>query len=426
MKSINYQEFHRLIEFLKSKILNAQLQEVYHFEKGLVLGFYAHKTFWLVVDLTTNPTFVLYENDKPPVSKSQKPKPVTLFINSHLKNRYLVDVKYEAAWGRRALFCFSENLLKYHFEVILIPSYPNFIVYAEDKKISWIKEQSIDFSQVENSQQHEVDEFRSPEVIKEEWEERFKKKPEALRDEKRSWELKKQKDIEKKKQAIQKINQSINDDEEKVYYEIGEYLKYHELSELPKEWQGFVDLKKNKDWNREHIFAKAKGFDRKRQGANARVALLLSEIKALQALDYQDNLKKSKHNISPLRSSSSMSLRKLELNPQALAYMGRNAKDNVELLKQAQSWDLWFHLKDYPSSYVILRRNKNYKLSQQDLVKIIDWFIRESFGSKKELHLLSFDVIYTECRFVRPIKGDKLGRVNYSNEKSFHWKPATS
>lgn len=425
MKSINYEEFYRLIEFLKSKILNSQLQEVYHFEKGLVLGFYAHKTFWLVVDLTTNPSFILYENEKPPVSKSQKPKPVTLFINSHLKNRYLVDIKYEVRWGRRAQFCFSENSLKYHFEAILIPSYPNFIVFSEDKKVSWIKEQSLDFSQ-EESFRHEVEEFRSPEVIKEEWEERFKKKPEILRDERRHWEQKKQKDIEKKKQAIDKIQQSINEDEEKVYYEIGEFLKYHDLSELDQEWQKFVDLKKSKDWNREHVFAKAKGFDRKRKGAQARVELLLSEIKVLQGLDYQESVKKSKHNISPLKSASSMSLRKLELSPQAFAYMGKNAKDNVELLKQAQSWDLWFHLKDYPSSYVILRRNKNYKLSQQDLVKIIDWFVRESFGSKKELNLLSFDVIYTECRYVRPIKGDKLGRVNYSNEKSFHWKPASS
>lgn len=425
MKSINYQEFHRLIDYLKEKLLSAQLQEVYHFEKGLVLGFYAHKNLWLVIDLTTNPVFVLYENDKPPVTKSQKPKPVTLFINSHLKNRYLVDIKYEPHWGRRALFCFSEAELKYFFEVILIPNYSNVVVHSEDRKISWIKEQEIDFSNTETTQ-HEVEEFRSPQVIKEEWQERFKTKPEALRDEKKQWEIKKQKDIEKKRQAIEKINQSLNEDEEKNYYEIGEYLKYHDMSEIPAEWRRYVDFKKSKECNREHVFAKAKGFEKKRSGAQQRVALLLSEIKNLQTLDYQENLKKTKHNISPLRASSSMSLRKLELSPQAIAYMGKDAKDNVELLRQAQSWDIWFHLKDYPSSHVILRRSKNYKLSHQDMVKVIDWFIRESFSSKKELHLLSFDVIYTECRFVRPIKGDKIGRVNYSQEKSFHWKPATS
>jgi predicted ribosome quality control (RQC) complex YloA/Tae2 family protein len=420
MKSINFQEFHRVVELLKAKIISAQLQEVYHFESGVVLGFYAQKTFWLVIDLSTTPMILLYENDRPPVVKSQKPKPVTLFINSHFKNRPLAEIKYQTEWGRRALFYFSELNSGFYIEVILIPNHSNIIVYSEGKKLSWAKQQDIDFS-IPGDKSSDIEEFRSPAVLKEEWQSKFNSKTSVVKDEKKVWQLKAQKDIAKKQSAILKIQESIGGQKEELYYQIGEFLKYNPLSELPSEWVSFVDSKKTKDWNRENVFQKAKNFEKKKIGANLRIEKIKQEIEQLEKSSYEESLKKAKHNISAIKSQT-LDLRKLELSQQAIAYMGKNAQSNMDLLKQSQSWDIWFHLKDYPSSFVIVRKNKNYKLTNDDLTKVIDWFIKESLGNKKDIAILSFDIIYTECRFVRPIKGDKIGRVNYSQEKNFRWK----
>ncbi|NUM57010.1 MAG: DUF814 domain-containing protein [Bdellovibrionaceae bacterium] len=445
MKSINFQEFERIVDNLRSKLCGAQLQEVFHFERGLVLGFYLRRPMWLLIELTAKPVILLFDKTKPPIAKSPKPKPLTLFINSHFKNKYLKTVCYEAGWGRRLILDFSiqpegeskvqdSNLF---CDLILIPNNPNFIARAMDKKISWNKVK--DFSQLNQDRystqgDFTADEFRSPEVILEEWLDSglfssYAKSGDGnashnqvkVKDDKEFWFEKNQKDIAKKKMAIEKIKESVISNQEKNYYEVGEFLKTHSLELLPKEWNSFIDFSKSKSWNRENIFQKAKNVQKKREGAEERIHILEKEISLLECQTYEDYLQKKKHNISKL-SSKEMSLRKLDISQQAIAYMGKNASENMKLLKESQSWDLWFHFRDIPSSFVIVRKNKNYSLSQVELIKVIDWFVKESFRNKKTSIVTDMDVIYTECRYVKPIKGDKLGRVNYSQERSFRWK----
>ena len=44
--------------------------------------------------------------------------------------------------------------------------------------------------------------------------------------------------------------------------------------------------------------------------------------------------------------------------------------------------------------------------------------LNEQFGLRAEdLRGQMFDILVAECRHVRPIKGDKVGRVNYTNER---------
>ena len=445
MKSINFQEFERIVDNLRSKLQGAQLQEVFHFERGLVLGFYLRRPLWVLVELTTKPVILLFDKAKPPVTKSPKPKPLTLFINSHFKNKYLKNIQYEASWGRRLVLDFSlheegESKVQepnLYCDLILIPNNPNFIARSIDKKISWnrVKDLSqLNQDGVSIQGDFVADEFRSPEVILEEWlgsslpsgelkpgVEKVLQNPVKVKDDKELWFEKKQKDIAKKKMAIEKIKESVIANQEKNYYEVGEFLKTHSLELLPKEWKSFIDFSKSKSWNRENIFQKAKNVQKKKEGAEERIQILEKEISLLETQNYEDYLQTKKHNISKF-SSKEMSLRKLDISQQAIAYMGKNASENMKLLKESQSWDLWFHFRDIPSSFVIVRKNKNYSLSQAELAKVIDWFVKESFRNKKTSIMSDMDVIYTECRYVKPIKGDKLGRVNYSQERYFRWK----
>jgi predicted ribosome quality control (RQC) complex YloA/Tae2 family protein len=101
-----------------------------------------------------------------------------------------------------------------------------------------------------------------------------------------------------------------------------------------------------------------------------------------------------------------------------VAYMGRSAKDNLALLRSAQAWDLWLHLKDYPSAHVIIRRPRGQEISQEEIARTARWLAQEATASKRELRAGdTFEIQFAECRYVRPIKGDRLGRVTVLNPK---------
>ncbi|MFN9065949.1 MAG: DUF814 domain-containing protein, partial [Bdellovibrionales bacterium] len=101
------------------------------------------------------------------------------------------------------------------------------------------------------------------------------------------------------------------------------------------------------------------------------------------------------------------------------ASKGKSAQDNLALLRAAKAWDLWLHLRDYPGSHLILSLDKGQSVPQEVLNEAALWLAESSVKSKVKLSGMRFDVLVVECRFVRPIKGDKLGRVNYQNERVF-------
>ncbi|MGZ5279080.1 MAG: DUF814 domain-containing protein, partial [Pseudobdellovibrionaceae bacterium] len=51
--------------------------------------------------------------------------------------------------------------------------------------------------------------------------------------------------------------------------------------------------------------------------------------------------------------------------------------------------------------------------------KVSEWLIHETIGHKKIEIGSKYDVVVVECRYVRPIKGDKLGRVTYHNPQVY-------
>ena len=67
---------------------------------------------------------------------------------------------------------------------------------------------------------------------------------------------------------------------------------------------------------------------------------------------------------------------------------------------------------------MIIQRNKQQKVTDGQLIKAARWMLNEQFGLRAEdLRGQMFDILVAECRHVRPIKGDKVGRVNYTNER---------
>jgi predicted ribosome quality control (RQC) complex YloA/Tae2 family protein len=89
--------------------------------------------------------------------------------------------------------------------------------------------------------------------------------------------------------------------------------------------------------------------------------------------------------------------------------VGKNERGNIELLKSAKKNDIWFHVKDIPSSHVILKTDK-----AAVLPNVIEFCARlcvnfSVFGAG------TYEVDYTQRRNVKVISG---AHVTYNNFKT--------
>ncbi|MCV6606895.1 MAG: NFACT RNA binding domain-containing protein [Campylobacterales bacterium] len=91
--------------------------------------------------------------------------------------------------------------------------------------------------------------------------------------------------------------------------------------------------------------------------------------------------------------------------------VGKNKKGNIELLKEAKAEDLWFHIKDIPSSHLIIRSNKQ-KIPPQVIDEAAKLCVK--FSCDKEERFL---VDYTKRRNVRVQEGANVLYTEYKTVK---------
>jgi predicted ribosome quality control (RQC) complex YloA/Tae2 family protein len=190
---------------------------------------------------------------------------------------------------------------------------------------------------------------------------------------------------------------------------------------VPDEWTPFIDKRRKLSWNIEQCFTKARETEGKLHGTEQRKAKLLSEISKLEQESRKPKgLGEPKPQMvadDPLKNSG-VDGRSFKINQEVTAFAGKNAADNMKLLRRARPWDFWLHVQDQPSAHVIVFRNKSTSVSDAVLRDIIGWMLKLQLGPKLAKHSKEkFKVIVAECRHVRSIKGDRLGRVHYQNER---------
>jgi predicted ribosome quality control (RQC) complex YloA/Tae2 family protein len=232
------------------------------------------------------------------------------------------------------------------------------------------------------------------------------------------------KTIQKKKKAIQEISLQVHSEAAQNWLRLGEGLKYYQTP--PEDLKDLYDTSRSRSENMEKAFQKYKDLERKKTGSLQRIQILNEEIIKLENSLLNDKLlmseSKSKtgtRQASNLMSKANVAGRKFQLEDGTEIVIGRSAKDNLNLLRKAQPTDLWLHLKDYPGSHaIVFKVNKNQNLTTMQVHQITEWLVKESLKNKS-LMIGTFDVLVVEVRFVKPIKGDKLGRVTYQNEKTF-------
>lgn len=91
--------------------------------------------------------------------------------------------------------------------------------------------------------------------------------------------------------------------------------------------------------------------------------------------------------------------------------LGKNEKANATLLKNAKMSDIWLHLKDIPSTHVIIKSNKK-EVPKSVLEFAANLCVKFSTTQKSD-----YLVDYTQRRNVKVINGAKVNYVNYKTLK---------
>jgi predicted ribosome quality control (RQC) complex YloA/Tae2 family protein len=411
MQPMSQPELEELCKHLEEKMTGAQLQEVWVNDTGLLFQFYLRGLHFLLLDLGQQCPMLMDFAERPVFIKG-RPKPVSLFLNSHGLDLLWKAIVLKPEYGRVLEVHLGNQQKSLVLEIRLIPKQANLILESEAKTISWLRPKELD---------HHTSEVkglvRPLDVIREEYLDQKKANKVTNADPVLKWEKQRRKNIDKKIKALDSLEEMKVSQEEEKWRSLGGWLQYPQ-GDCPDE-KLFLKIKDlPKAQQVQACFDKAKQIVHKRQGQSERIEILKKEIQELEKQKYKaPNLQKTQKDFMVAAKASG---RTLELSANLKAYLGKSAADNLSLLRKARAWDLWFHLKDYPGAHAIIHKEKGHEVSLAEVQKVAQWVARESL-QKKSLDLgQKLAVVVVECRFVRPIKGDRLGRVNYHSEKTYY------
>jgi hypothetical protein len=194
-----------------------------------------------------------------------------------------------------------------------------------------------------------------------------------------------------------------------VWKDVGNWIQQNQSLDVPIEYREYVDHSVSIARNLDKIFTKAKELRLSVEQTQLRLLNLKKELQLLE-----------KGEVSDQKKTVQKAQKSFSISDQTELFIGKNASDNLLLLRGSQPWHLWLHLKDYLGAHGILRFPKGVKPKPQE-IELAAQKVAER--SKKSHHHIQvgevFDILVVEKRFVRPIKGDKLGRVRYSNEQVY-------
>ncbi len=245
---------------------------------------------------------------------------------------------------------------------------------------------------------------------------------------------------QKKEVILNRINKKIKeikyrlkklDNEEDLLKKSDEYKKYadilmanlYNIKPYDKEFKGIdfegkeikIPLPDIKNLNEigNYYYKLSKKAKKKALNLHIEKEHLLSQ---LQFLNNYKNLVENVKDISELNIYKPSKKEKKEEDNIAKFYfddylilVGKNEKGNIKLLKDSNANDLWFHIKNYPGSHVIV---KNQKLSINDEVIKKAAKLAVAFSNKDE-----GEVDYTKRKFVKVKDGANVEYGKYSTIK---------
>lgn len=415
MKAWTIPELDNVVSSLKP-LIGTRLQEIQTSDEDVVLGFYSQDgMLWLWIDLSALRPCLLPWAEVPLHIPTRK-NPLNLFLRAHFRDRVLRKIERPEHQGRVVLLKFGKEGDEVELEVRLFPHGRNILARTEEKQVAWQKPKALPESVAPKTTEDEK--LRGLEELRKEWL--------AIRSRKGTAKTSKdvkgrmENELAKKQKAVAKVEEELKRKSDQPWKKVGDWLKANQTLDVPKEWEPFVDKRRKLSWNIEECFSRARELEGKIFGTEQRLQVLKAEIERLAARKDQPlkaGAMESPKMLQPLLAAEAQG-RTLRISDEISVISGKSAADNLKLLRKARAWDLWFHLRDYPSSHAILFRNKNTQIGEGVVQQVLAWYVRLYLGQKFKQHSgEKFHILIAECRFVRPIKGDKLGRVTFHNER---------
>lgn len=433
MKSINSIELKALSNELLS-LKGAELQKITGSLSCLCLHFWKKGPFYLVLSLRDKTPLLILSSDKSflkaYLNTRIEEKPLILFLKAHFLKESITDIRVCKDHARVLELTFSSlskcvdstekepnNKL---LQVRLFSGGGNLGAFNGDKKVFLRKPQKL---LKEEALNHTDDVIRSPQVIFDEGSFLVLEKLEA-----KILDQNAKKD--KNSLAQKKIKKALSLIDDSVYMDFAKFLESITEEQcitttLAKRSEDvFKGLYRPKLTHRENIewaYAQVKVASAKRQRLTERLNTL-----ELQEKDKVDSLGNTKSNLVKASSAKkNIQLKKTHFyrfNSEIVFRCGKNADENLTLLRSAKPWHMWMHLSDYSSGHLIVERPKNLNLTMSVLEKAA-YFLFLKGAPKKLIQSTgqSFVVVFTECRFVKTQKGKK-GLVTFTKQQSLSLK----
>lgn len=421
MKALKISDLNIIVETLQA-LCGRDLQEIVVSKRDVALGFRSeHSITWVVIDLFSRSPSV-WSMERIPFRLEKQKTPLELFLKSHFKGKTLERVFRDESLGRVIHFTFHPEGAA-EMELRLIPHGQNIILKSGAKKLSLNKVQALEPMVDDNFFQVTIDSV-TYESLYGQWVQSRSQK----RGVDKSQAPSKEKILKKLTKALTQLEESQNQLKSSRWKQAGDFLvQTQDLKKALVTYPECLDAKHNLSENIENCFSKHKKNLVKIEGGDARLNELKVEILRIQNLTDQEFTAETNKGKFPKANSPNTKstgkhqakTRKLMVSDDLEFLVGKSAKDNLALLRRARSWDCWFHLQDFPSSHGILFKNKNRKLTDSEIFKAARFLVETYAEKNKNLgsgEMIS--VIWTESRFVRPIKGDKLGRVTHKNTQT--------
>lgn len=458
-KSMTVQEITEIARELKTWV-GSQFQDVVidgikgEDPRSIRLGFFwTGGVRWIVLDYRVQaPLLMLFDGHDgvpmtPPKTAGKIRRPIELFLRSKHVGRRLRDVRVRIEDGRALALVFDSNTdgSEVSIELSIYPhgrnaraisgeqSVQEFKSLGEAKTVQGTRAKS--FAELERP-------LRSNFELVEEWlafvKPSYGSKAQPADRENRPTIAKSPHDLklEKSKKALAKVREEIQLKENSPARSIGEWLKENQTTlvplEWPEAWRSSIDPEKSLAFNIEKQFALAKSQARKLDGTRARALEIEKEIAVLtrklargEMRDESGDARGGRGDES-LRGGGTKDLfqaaqargRKYQVSDDLIVYLGKNAAENLAILRKAQPFDYWLHLRDRPGAHAILRRTRGRNVTDSEFMKAAVYVAEQTMKRRAiEMKGESFDLLIVECRYVRPIKGDKLGRVNYTHDR---------
>lgn len=425
MTPLTFTEIENLAQELKT-FEGVRLQDVQLSDQILALRFGGGADRWVVFDLQPQAPQVVVLQSLSGLGLRAEKKPVALFIKAHLLDHRLVNVETSSEFGRVIKLNFSDSTLDggssllSEMEVRLFPRGANVIVKTSGKEVALYKPQPLKGSLSPSESSGDDPTLASASLLSEKtalWlEERCRHVRSGAEGENQKCAEKQRLQKEKKiLKAIEKIDEDLRKKQDHHWAAAGEWLKMNQTLDVPPEYEDYIDAQGSLAENLERCFSRAKELKNKLAGTRARRSELVKELEHVRSGEWAPPARKN----SLIKMAEARG-RTFELGPEVMFFVGKSAEDNLRLLREAKPWHLWFHLSESPGAHGILQRQKQKIISDRMLHQVAHHLLKTIYGERAERHQgEKFEVLVAECRYVRPIKGERKGRVTYTNARTF-------